>query len=73
MPGQLSIVGFDDVDEAASTNPPLTTVAQDLEGKGRLAARAALDLIAGRPPKSPHLLARMVVRESTVPPRSREG
>jgi DNA-binding LacI/PurR family transcriptional regulator len=70
VPGQLSIVGFDDIDEAARTNPPLTTVAQDLEGKGRLAARAALDLIAGRPPLSPELRARLVVRDSTSTPPS---
>jgi DNA-binding LacI/PurR family transcriptional regulator len=68
VPGDLSIVGFDDIDEAARTTPPLTTVAQDLEGKGRLAARAALDLIAGRSPRSPTLRARMVVRESTSTP-----
>ena len=68
VPGHLSIVGFDDIDEAARTNPPLTTVAQDLEGKGRLAARAALDLIAGRAPRSPTLRAQMVVRESTSTP-----
>lgn len=73
VPGQLSIVGFDDIDEAARTIPPLTTVAQDLEGKGRLAARAALDLIAGRPPRSPKLRARMVVRQSTGAPPAGTG
>ena len=68
VPAQLSVVGFDDIDEAARTRPPLTTVAQDLEGKGRLAARAALDLVAGRPVRSPHLSARLVVRETTAAP-----
>ena len=68
VPGQLSVVGFDDIAEAARARPPLTTVAQDLEGKGRLAARAALDLVAGRPVRSPRLSARLVVRQSTSAP-----
>lgn len=65
VPQQLSVVGFDDIDEAARARPPLTTVAQDLEGKGRLAARAALDLVAGGTVRSPRLRARLVVRQST--------
>jgi len=68
VPAQLSVVGFDDIAEAARTRPPLTTVAQDLEGKGRLAARAALDLLAGSPVRSPRLSARLVVRQSTSAP-----
>jgi DNA-binding LacI/PurR family transcriptional regulator len=68
VPRQLSVVGFDDIAEAARARPPLTTVAQDLEGKGRLAARAALDLVAERPVRSPQLNARLVVRESTRAP-----
>ncbi len=70
VPQQLSVVGFDDIEEAARARPPLTTVAQDLEGKGRLAARAALDLVAGGTVRSPRLGARLVVRKSTnVPAR----
>ena len=68
MPGEVSVVGFDDIAEAVRTRPPLTTVAQDLEGKGRLAARAALDLVADRPVRSPRLSARLVVRQTTAPP-----
>ncbi len=68
VPGEVSVVGFDDIAEAVRTRPPLTTVAQDLEGKGRLAARAALDLVADRPVRSPRLSARLVVRQTTAPP-----
>ena len=68
VPRQLSVVGVDVIAEAARARPPLTTVAQDLEGKGRLAARAALDLVAEHPVRSQQLNARLVVRESTRAP-----
>lgn len=68
VPGDLSVVGFDDLDEAARARPPLTTLSQDLEGKGRMIARAALDLVAGRQPRSRRMHAQLVVRESTGPP-----
>jgi len=72
VPGELSVVGFDDIDEAARATPPLTTVSQDLEHKGRVAARVALDLVAGRRPRVPRLTAELVVRGSTGPaPRRR--
>lgn len=43
VPEQVAIVGFDDMDSvAATTDPPLTTVNQDIEGQGRLMARLLL-------------------------------
>jgi LacI family transcriptional regulator len=41
VPGELAVAGFDDVKEAALTDPPLTTVATDRTGM----ARAAVDLV----------------------------
>lgn len=41
VPGQLAVAGFDDVKEAALTDPPLTTVASDRPAM----ARAAVDLV----------------------------
>lgn len=41
VPGELAVTGFDDVKEAALTDPPLTTVASDREAM----ARAAVDLV----------------------------
>lgn len=37
VPGDVSVVGFDDIPEAAHSLPPLTTVHQDFEGVGRRA------------------------------------
>ncbi|GAB2779447.1 LacI family DNA-binding transcriptional regulator [Streptomyces daliensis] len=41
VPRELAVVGFDDVKEAALTDPPLTTVGSDREGM----AKAAVDLV----------------------------
>ena len=42
VPRELSIVGFDDIPLAATCNPPLTTVRQDVVAWGRAAAAALL-------------------------------
>ena len=68
VPEDLSIVGFDGVPETATTTPPLTTVAQDTRGKGRLAAEMALSEL---PPRQVILPVELVVRSSTAPPRDR--
>jgi DNA-binding LacI/PurR family transcriptional regulator len=48
VPGDISVVGFDDLQAAAYTNPPLTTVRQPLKKMGEIAARTLLDRISGR-------------------------
>jgi len=48
IPGDISVVGFDDIHAAAYTNPPLTTVRQPLRKMGEIAARTLLDCIEGR-------------------------
>jgi DNA-binding LacI/PurR family transcriptional regulator len=73
VPGQLSVVGFDDIAEAAAANPPLTTVAQSLFDQGRAAARLALRLVDGEPARAPRLRTTLVVRDSTAAPPSRRG
>jgi len=72
VPGELSIVGFDDSPAASHATPPLTTVAQPQEEKGRLAARWLMDEIEHRAtPSAPYkraiLPTELVVRESTAP------
>ncbi|MEV7423473.1 MULTISPECIES: LacI family DNA-binding transcriptional regulator [unclassified Streptomyces] len=43
VPDEVALVGFDDVDAVVTaTDPPLTTVQQDIEGQGRLMARLLL-------------------------------
>jgi DNA-binding LacI/PurR family transcriptional regulator len=71
VPGELSVVGFDDSPAALNATPPLTTVAQPHEEKGRLAARWLMDEIeheGARPAqhKRAILPTELVVRESTA-------
>ncbi|MCV3206971.1 LacI family DNA-binding transcriptional regulator [Mesorhizobium sp. YC-39] len=66
IPEQLSVVGFDGTAESARTTPPLTTVAQDIARKGRLAA----DMVfANAAPKQIIMPVELVVRGSTARPR----
>ena len=73
VPGELSIVGFDDAPFAATSTPPLTTVRQDIAEKGRTAVELLTQLIdakaAGEELAPNHILlpTRLVVRESTGP------
>jgi LacI family transcriptional regulator len=45
VPGDLAVVGFDDIQLASLFNPALTTIHQDKIGLGRAAARALLEQI----------------------------
>jgi DNA-binding LacI/PurR family transcriptional regulator len=65
VPDALSIVGFDGVPEGATSQPPLTTVAQPIREKGRLAAEMAL---AGKAPRQIELPLQLIVRASTAAP-----
>jgi alanine racemase len=69
IPAEISVVGFDDVDLAASTDPPLTTVHQPVRGKGETAVRLLLSVVEGRDASPGHrrLETRLVVRSSTGP------
>lgn len=69
IPAEISVVGFDDVDLAASTDPPLTTVHQPVRTKGETAVRLLLSVIEGRDASPGHrrLETRLVVRSSTGP------
>ena len=71
VPEDISVVGFDDVPEAAHYRPPLTTVSQDFARIGELAVEVLLGQIAGaeRIPV-PSIEPALVVRASTAPPRA---
>lgn len=69
VPGDVSVVGFDDVDGSAYFHPPLTTVQQDFDGLGRRCLAVVVELLDGAAPPDELLEPRLIVRGSTAPPR----
>jgi DNA-binding LacI/PurR family transcriptional regulator len=68
IPGDISIVGFDDIPEAAHFFPPLTTVRQNFADVGRRAVSLLLGELRGDMALSHELIApELVIRESTGP------
>ena len=53
MPGEVSIVGFDDIPEAQFFTPPLTTIHQDFNEVGRQSLLLLLEEIEPRPSGRP--------------------
>ena len=69
VPGDVSVVGFDDVPEAAYFWPALTTVSQDFTTAGRCAVDLALRALGGETAPAADLIApTLVVRDSTAAP-----
>ncbi len=73
VPHDLSVIGFDDIAYATMVGPMLTTILQPLGELGRTAVNLLLRLLE-RPSSEPRqieLSTRLVVRETTAPPRRR--
>jgi LacI family transcriptional regulator len=72
VPEDLSVVGFDDIEPAILVTPTLTTVRAPLSELGRTAVKVLVRLLERRTSETtPHieLATRLVLRESTAPPR----
>jgi DNA-binding LacI/PurR family transcriptional regulator len=75
VPNDISVVGFDDIPQAAFQTPSLTTIRQPLNEMGKLAARLLLDhlrssaVLPAEVPVEPEL----IIRESTGPCRKIAG
>lgn len=73
VPGDVSVVGFDDLEESSSFWPPLTTVRQDFREVGRLSIQTLLRSIespTAAPDRSVLVPTELIVRKSTAPPRA---
>ncbi|MFI6698552.1 LacI family DNA-binding transcriptional regulator [Streptomyces sp. NPDC050509] len=70
VPGEVSVVGFDDIPDSGSYVPPLTTVHQDFAEVGRRCVEGALRQINTHEEERGTTLVptRMVIRGSTAPP-----
>ncbi|AQT81795.1 LacI family transcriptional regulator [Mycolicibacterium litorale] len=68
VPEDVSLIGFDDVPEAAYLNPALSTVRQDFDAVGRGAIELLTAVLDGSTPATTPLLApELVIRDSTRP------
>jgi len=77
VPGDVSVVGFDDIQSAEYATPSLTTVRQPLREMGKRGAQVLLERIADREKDFPAeivMMPELVVRESTgTAPRGGKG
>jgi len=70
VPDDVSVVGFDDIEGAEYSNPPLTTIHQPIAEKGAEAVRLLMAAIEGsnEPPEHRRFDTRLVIRNSTTRP-----
>lgn len=68
VPRDIALVGFDDLEFAATMDPPLTTIRQDIGEIGHEAARSLINLIGNfdSGPRRTLLPTEIVIRRSTV-------
>jgi len=72
IPGDISVVGFDDIPEAAHFFPPLTTVRQNFPEIGRRAISLLLAELRGETPvEHGQILPELIIRESSAAPVTR--
>lgn len=69
IPDDISVAGFDDINFAAYSDPPLTTIAQPAEEFGRTAVSLLIDVLQGRMTKAAKVILpfELVIRGSTGP------
>ncbi len=68
VPGEMGVVGFDDIPEAGYFMPALTTVRQDFDEVGRRGLQTLIGMIDGKPPDASlqqQVEPTLVVRETT--------
>jgi LacI family transcriptional regulator len=69
-PGEVEVLGYDDIPFARLLDPPLSTVAQPAREMGAASAELLLRLIAGRPPRRKTIVMKpqLVLRGTTLDP-----
>lgn len=72
VPGDLSVVGFDDIPIATESWPPLTTIVQPTRQMAKRATSLLLDIVSGNTPSPQDVVAEipssLVHRQSTAKP-----
>ena len=72
VPKDVSVAGFDDIEFAQYSDPALTTISQPAEDIGRTAMNVLVQLLEGAnvQPIRHTLPTKLIVRESTAPPKA---
>lgn len=65
VPGDVAVVGFDDIALAAHANPPLSTVRQDLARGSRMLVDLLVRRLAGEDTSSATLPGELIIRQSS--------
>ena len=65
VPGDVAVVGYDDIELSTYFHPPLTTIRQPIRAAGQALVAALLNLIDGQPAPSAQLQTELIER-STV-------
>ncbi len=65
VPGDIAIVGFDDIPAASLAHPPLTTVQQDYRRAGEVLVDALLKQIRNEKADTTALPAKLIIRKSS--------
>lgn len=66
VPGDIGVVGYDDLEIASYYHPSLTSIRQDRQEGGRLLVESLLGRIAGEPIEAKLLPTPIVIRESSI-------
>ena len=68
IPGDISIIGFDDIFYSRVISPPLTTIRQDAQEKGAVAAGIMVEYLEGKEktPRTVTMPLRLVERDSVA-------
>lgn len=74
VPGEVSIVGFDNLELSMHSNPPLTTIDVPAEKMGLVAADHILGSLNGEPVSMHNPIeVELILRGSSAPPAARSG
>lgn len=64
VPQDISVIGYDDIQLAQYSTPPLTTIRQEINQSGRLLVQKLLKLIHNQPVESEYLPIELIIRSS---------
>ena len=64
VPGDVSVVGYNDIPSAAYFSPPITTIRQDTHQAGRVLAAKLMRILDGDTPRSALIKTELILRDS---------